>query len=231
MPLLALLALGFLLGMRHATDSDHVIAVTTIVSRERTPRAALRIGVLWGLGHTATLLAVGGAILVFGWVIPPRLGLTLELAVAVVLIALGVMNLTGAFKRVNRIAHRHDVGAAAHTHAHAAMTGSVRPLAVGLAHGLAGSAAAALLVLATRTSAGMAMVYLTVFGFGTVAGMVLLTLLMSVPISVLSGRFSNIERLTAHVMGVVSIAFGIFLAYRIGIADGLLFGTPNWTPR
>ncbi len=233
MPLFALLALGFFLGMRHATDSDHVIAVTTIVSRERSARAALRIGALWGLGHSVTLLAVGGAILVFGWVIPPRLGLTLELSVAFLLIGLGVMNLSGAFQRVARVAHRHGAGSAAHTHTHllAKPSGSARPLAVGIAHGLAGSAAAALLVLATQTSVGMALVYLTVFGLGTVAGMMLLTLLMSLPISVLSGRFSNIERSMARVMGVVSIAFGVFLAYRIGIADGLLFGTPSWAPR
>jgi hypothetical protein len=233
MSLFAMLVLGFLLGMRHATDSDHVVAVTTIVSRARSAGAALRIGALWGLGHTATLLTVGGAILLFGWVVPPRLGLSLELCVALLLIALGVMNLSGALDRFAGTAHRHPlVGASeAQVRARPALGSGVRPLAVGVVHGLAGSAAAALLVLATTRSAGMALVYLTVFGLGTIAGMMLLTLLMSVPISVLAGRFSNVERQTARVMGVVSIAFGVFLAYRIGIADGLFSGTANWTPR
>src|SRR5438552_12923166 len=86
MTLFAILALGFFLGMRHATDSDHVIAVTTIVSRARSARAALWVGALWGLGHSATILAVGGAIVLFGWIIPPRLGLSMEMSVAVMLI-------------------------------------------------------------------------------------------------------------------------------------------------
>jgi len=87
--------LGFFLGMRHATDPDHVIAVTTIVSRQRTIRAAAAIGILWGVGHTLTIMGVGGAIILFGLVVPPRLGLSLELAVALMLIVLGILALTG----------------------------------------------------------------------------------------------------------------------------------------
>jgi sulfite exporter TauE/SafE len=233
MTLFAILALGFFLGMRHATDSDHVIAVTTIVSRERTPRAALWIGALWGLGHSATILTVGGAIVLFGWVIPPRLGLSMEMSVAVMLIALGAMNLSGALTHINRIAH-----AGEHRHPHEPQTlphlhvsGPLRPLAIGVVHGLAGSAAIALLVLATIKSASMALLYLAIFGAGTLAGMMLLTVAMSLPIAALSSRFDNVERLVGRVTGVVSIAFGLFLAYRIGIADGLLLGTPHWAPR
>jgi high-affinity nickel-transport protein len=93
LPLLSILLLGFFLGMRHATDADHVVAVATIVSRERTLRAAAPIGVLWGLGHTLTILLVGGTIILFGIVIPPRVGLTMEFSVAVMLILLGALNL------------------------------------------------------------------------------------------------------------------------------------------
>ena len=93
--LLSIVVLGFFLGMRHATDADHVVAVTTIVSRERSVGAAALIGVLWGVGHTLTILLVGGAIILFGIVIPPRMGLTMELSVALMLILLGVLNLTG----------------------------------------------------------------------------------------------------------------------------------------
>jgi high-affinity nickel permease len=232
MTLLAILLLGFFLGMRHATDSDHVIAVTTIVSRERSPLAALSVGALWGLGHTATILVVGGAIVLFGWVIPPRVGLSMEMSVAVMLIVLGVMNLSGALKGIRQAAHPHrhagfDDSAVPHVH----VRGPLRPLAIGVVHGLAGSAAVALLVLATIKSAFMAIVYLLVFGAGTVAGMSLLTLAMSLPISALSNRFGNFEQRLARITGLASLAFGLFLAYQIGVQGGLLVGTPHWAPR
>jgi high-affinity nickel-transport protein len=216
MTLFALLALGFFLGMRHATDSDHVIAVTTIVSRARSARSALWIGALWGLGHTATILSVGGAIVLFGWIIPPRLGLSMEMSVAVMLIVLGAMNLSGAGSSIG--------------HQHLRLRGPLRPLVIGVVHGLAGSAAIALLVLATIKTASVALVYLAIFGLGTIAGMMLVTLAMSLPVAVLAARFSNLERLMGRVAGVVSIAFGLFLAYRIGVTSGLLLGTPSWTP-
>ena len=232
MTLFAILALGFFLGMRHATDSDHVIAVTTIVSRERSPRAALWIGALWGLGHSATILTVGGAIVLFGWVIPPRLGLSMEMSVAVMLIVLGAMNLSGVLSHINRLAHRHqhdenlDDAPLPHTH----VRGPWRPLTIGVVHGLAGSAAIALLVLATIKSASMALLYLAVFGVGTVAGMMLLTFAMSLPISALSQRFQHAQHLVARATGLVSLGFGLFLAYQIGINGGLLLGTPQWSP-
>ena len=97
--LFAILLLGFFLGMRHATDPDHVVAVTTIVSRERTMLHATLIGALWGLGHTLTILGVGSAIIVFKLTIPPRLGLTMESSVGLMLILLGVLNLTGVLRR------------------------------------------------------------------------------------------------------------------------------------
>jgi high-affinity nickel-transport protein len=231
MTLLAILALGFFLGMRHATDSDHVVAITTIVSRERSARSALWIGALWGFGHSVTILLVGGAIVLFGWVIPPRLGLSMEMSVAVMLIVLGAMNLSATLSRINQLAHRHRHDGASASSEHVHVRGPLRPLAIGVVHGLAGSAAVALLVLATIKSAGMALLYLAVFGAGTVAGMMLLTLAMALPISALSRRFGNLELGLSRVTGVVSIAFGLFLAYQIGVADGLLFGTPQWNPR
>jgi high-affinity nickel-transport protein len=232
MTLFAILALGFFLGMRHATDSDHVIAVTTIVSRAKSARAALWVGALWGLGHSATILTVGGAIVLFGWVIPPRLGLSMEMSVAVMLIVLGAMNLSGALSRIDQVAKGHPHGeieevSVPHVHARAPL----RPLLIGVVHGLAGSAAVALLVLTTIKSAGMALFYLAIFGAGTMAGMMLLTLAMALPISAFSRRFANVEQLMARVTGLVSIAFGLFLAYRIGVADGLLLGVPHWSPR
>ncbi|RYZ08432.1 MAG: high-affinity nickel-transport family protein [Myxococcales bacterium] len=239
MTLLAVLALGFFLGMRHATDSDHVLAVSTIVSRERTPRGALWIGALWGLGHSATIIIVGGAIVLFGWVIPPRLGLSMEMSVAVMLVVLGVINLSGALSQIERVAHAHraplpvangapPLVASVRPHLHA--RGAWRPLIIGVVHGLAGSAAVALLVLATIKNASTALLYLAIFGLGTVAGMMLLTVLMSLPISALARRFPNSERGVARFAGVLSIAFGLFLAYQIGIGSGLVVGTPTWDP-
>jgi sulfite exporter TauE/SafE len=228
--LLAILVLGFFLGMRHATDSDHVLAVSTIVSRARTARAALWVGALWGLGHSATILTVGGAIVLFGWVIPPRLGLSMELSVAVMLIVLGALNLSGALSSIERAAHDRDQ-ATATTELHAHQRGGVRPLLIGVVHGLAGSAAVALLVLATIKKASTAVLYLGIFGLGTVAGMMLLTWLMALPLSALTRRFPRSERPLARVAGALSLAFGLFLAYQIGVGSGLLIGTPTWEPR
>src|SRR5918999_1973014 len=92
----SVLALGFLLGMRHATDPDHVVAVTTIVSQQRSVARAARIGALWGAGHTATIVLVGGAILLFRLAVPPRLGLAMEFVVAVMLVLLGVRSVGAA---------------------------------------------------------------------------------------------------------------------------------------
>jgi len=230
MTLLAILALGFFLGMRHATDSDHVVAITTIVSRERSPRSALGVGALWGLGHSVTILLVGGAIVLFGWVIPPRLGLSMEMSVAVMLIVLGAMNLSATLSNIKQVAHPHAHDAnqsLEHVHGR----GPLRPLIIGVVHGLAGSAAVALLVLATFKSAAMALLYLAVFGAGTVAGMMLLTLAMALPISAMSRRFGNLELGLSRATGVLSIAFGLLLAYQIGVSDGLFVGTPQWDPR
>src|SRR5580693_10143445 len=113
--LLSIIALGFFLGVRHATDPDHVISVATIVSRQRSMRQVALIGALWGLGHTITILVVGSAIILFGIVIPPRLGLTMELSVGVMLILLGILNLSG-FTRW--ITEQHTPAAAPHAHVH-----------------------------------------------------------------------------------------------------------------
>src|SRR6184192_2279932 len=126
--LFSIIALGFFLGMRHATDPDHVIAVSTIVTRQPTVRAALLIGSLWGVGHTLTIVAVGGAIVFFTIVIPPRLGLSMEMAVALMLIVLGMWNLTGILEYIRGMrplgggganslhAHLHSHGDYVHSH-------------------------------------------------------------------------------------------------------------------
>lgn len=208
--LLSLVLLGFFLGMRHATDPDHVIAVTTIVSRHRTMRGAGVIGLAWGLGHTATILGVGGAIVLLGWVVPPRVELALELGVAAMLVLLGVANLRGAATR----------SAAAQS----AATGITRPLAIGVVHGLAGSAAATLLVLTVIQEPGWALAYLALFGAGTIAGMMLITVLLAVPFAATSGRADGAHPTLRLGASVLSIGFGLFLAYQVGFVDGLFLG-------
>ena len=209
--LTAILAIGLLLGMRHATDPDHVVAVTTIVSRQRSLRGSMGVGALWGVGHTVTILLVGGAIILFKLAIPPRLGLTMELAVAVMLIVLGTANLLG--RSVARA------------------ESSARPLVVGLIHGLAGSAAVALLVLTAIPDARWAATYLLVFGAGTVAGMTAITVALSLPSLWAASRFDSAHRWLRLASGAASVAFGLFMAHHVGFVDGLFTGNVHWTPR
>lgn len=263
--------LGLVLGMRHATDPDHVIAVTTIVSRQRTPTGAAALGAAWGIGHTLTILIVGGGIIVFGWVIPPRIGLSTEFSVGVMLVALGIMNLAGVLRGVKTAAslppeaggqlahphvHAHAHGDYVHTHDHAHGPEShphsedqtpvgwldrhlgklggyqlIRPLLVGVVHGLAGSAAVALLVLATIRTPARAVLYLLLFGLGTIIGMMLMTAVIVLPFAYSDRQFARVNQGLRVTSGLVSLGFGLFVAYQIGIVNGLFTGNPHWTPR
>ena len=249
--LLVIIAIGFLLGMRHATDPDHVIAVTTIVSREGQGRRAAMIGAAWGVGHTLTILLVGSAMIVFRVVLPPRLGLGMELAVGVMLIALGFRNLGPLFAWTARreapatedqavASHEHSHPHAHHTRPVAALDGwfgsselyqLARPLLVGVVHGLAGSAAIALLVLSTISNPRWAVAYLAVFGVGTVLGMMLITVALGSGFAYGQRRFVNMGRHFAVAAGVISLLFGLVIAYRTGFVDGLFTGTAHWIPR
>jgi ABC-type nickel/cobalt efflux system permease component RcnA len=262
--LLSIIVLGFFLGMRHATDPDHVIAVTTIVSRQRSIRHAALIGALWGFGHTITILAVGSAIILFGIVIPPRLGLTMELSVGLMLILLGILNLSGIMRWITetvtplqfgRHTHPHGHGDYIHCHPHGhgpekhghaedatpvgwmdrvfrklGLYQVVRPLVVGVVHGLAGSAAVALLVLTTIRVPSWAILYLLVFGIGTVAGMMLITAAIAVPFTYSNSRFVRLNRVLGLVSGLVSLAFGLFIVYQMGFINGLFTHNPIWVP-
>ena len=224
----AVLLLGFVLGMRHATDADHVVAVTTIVSQQRSIRAAGFIGAAWGVGHTLTILLVGGGIILFSVVIPPRVGLSMELAVALMLVLLGVINLSGAMKRIEELAHGDDGRAPRPVLRPMQLA---RSLVVGVVHGLAGSAAVALLVLTTIRDARWGLLYLLLFGGGTILGMMLLTSMMAVPFALAADRFARVNRRMVQLTSLVSIGLGLFLAYKVGIADGLFSSTPRWTPQ
>jgi hypothetical protein len=260
------MVLGFFLGMRHATDPDHVIAVTTIVARQKTPTGATAIGVAWGLGHTLTILVVGSGIILFGWVIPPRIGLSMEFSVGLMLIVLGIMNLGGLVRyfgasqlnrgAVHQHAHPHSHGEYVHTHPHShdpevhphqpertplswldghlsgiRLYQLVRPLVVGIVHGLAGSAAVALLVLTTIRTPQWGIWYLLIFGLGTIVGMTLMTAAITLPFARNDERFARLGGGLRIASGVISLGFGLFVAYRTGFAGGLFAGAPTWTPQ
>ncbi len=248
--LVAILSLGFFLGMRHATDADHVVAVSTIVTRERRLSSAALIGVLWGAGHTVTILAVGAGIILFTLVIPTRLGLTMEFSVGLMLVLLGILNLRGFGKQVsslkstNEPAHdSHNAEAEPSGHNHASISALdrawgrwslyqwCRPLIVGLVHGLAGSAAVALLVLTTLHSTHWAVAYLLVFGIGTIAGMMVITIALASALHFSSARSAWLNRYLGTVAGVISLAFGLFIVYQMGFVHGLFTQHPTWTPQ
>jgi nickel/cobalt exporter len=242
-PFLFVGGLGLLLGMRHSTDPDHVVAVSTIVSKQRSIRQAGLIGTLWGLGHTLTIFAVGSMIILFGVVIPPRLGLSMEFSVALMLILLGVLNLTGMMQRLTSYltqARKHDGETAISSRAETLLDQSVgrfgvyqcvRPLVIGIVHGLAGSAAVALLVLSTIHSPLWATMYLLIFGAGTMVGMMCMTAVMAVPLAYAGSRFTSVSRFFSVASGVVSVCFGFFLVYQLGFLGGLFTSHPQWTPR
>src|SRR5262245_4440995 len=254
--------------MRHALDPDHVVAVVTIVSRQKSAWGAAFIGGRWGIGHTVTIALVGGAIIIFDVVIPPRVGLAMEFSVAVMLIVLGAITLAGLGRRVAEVsvpghepghrvhAHPHTHSDYVHSHPHGHEGGtpghaedqtplsrldrvfgrlgvyqSVRPLVVGLVHGLAGSAAVALLVLATIRDPLWAIGYLLLFGVGTVVGMMIITTVIAVPFVYSAGRFAIVNRYLGLASALLSLGLGLFLAYQIGLVDGLLTGNPQWTPK
>ncbi len=217
-PTATVLGLGLLLGLRHAMDPDHVVAVTAIAARTRRAGPAAWLGIVWGAGHTLTLWAVGAVLILFNLVVPPRVGLALEFAVAMALVVVGLLNLRSH--------------APLHSELEDAPAGPLarRAFLVGLIHGLAGSAAVALLVLATVRDTGLACGYLGVFALGTLLGMTLITTGLAVPVSVFSRRFALAPGTLRIATGLLSLGFGLWLAWQIGWVDGLFTAAPRWSP-
>jgi len=203
---------SLLLGMRHATDADHVVAVTSIVNRERSVWRSSWIGVMWGLGHTLTIFVVGGAIILFKLAFTPRLGLSMEFCVALMLIVLGCLNLTRRSPFPEAVPQ-------------------LRPFLVGIVHGMAGSAAATLLILPLIDDPRWALLYLGVFGLGTTVGMAMITMAIAAPAIYVGARLVGLQRGIRVASGTVSLAFGVYLGYKVGFVDGLFTAGPNWTPQ
>jgi len=248
-PIISVILLGLLLGIQHSTDADHVVAVATIVSRKPGIFSGALIGALWGVGHTATIALVGGAIILGKLTVTPSMERWLELAVAVMLIVLGAGRLVWSLKGKERVphdhlltdhahahqevfhSHPHDHGAVTHRHPHlhpsrrlvaifreVGPAQAFRSISVGLIHGLAGSAAVALLILSTIKNPYWATAYLLVFGAGTILGMMGVTLLLAVPFALSVHRFAGLHRAMAAGTGTVSLCLGLFLIYQYGYA-------------
>ena len=237
MTTLSILVLGMLLGMKHATEADHLAAVATLATRQGSLHQTLRQGVAWGVGHTATLMLFGGAVLGLGHAISPALERALETAVGAMLVGLGIDVLRRlAHDRIHFHAHRHAASgahfhahghrgegphqASAHRHAHGGWP--IRALAVGVMHGLAGSAALVVLAMQSMPSAALGLGYIALFGLGSIAGMALLSVVMAVPLKLSSGYLTSAHRGLTALVGVVSCALGIAMIVQIGALQAWL---------
>lgn len=239
----ALLGLGLVFGLKHATEVDHVVAVSTIVSEHRSVYRSALVGGLWGVGHTVSLLIVGIVVLVFRVAIPASLARWLEFGVALMIITLGAIAVIRVLRRraglhVHRHLHQHDPEGQAHvhihfhegqtrhegtppSHSHAISQIGFKPVLVGAMHGLAGSAALTLLVLTEIPSVSLGLLYLGVFGIGSTVGMLLMSGLIGLPFVFSGKRISSLHYGLQTIAGGLTIAFGLWYAYDAGIANNL----------
>lgn len=229
---MTILGLGFILGLRHALDSDHLAAVSTVLAERPSWRASSLVGLSWGVGHTSVLLFVGTIVLMLRVPIPEPFAIAAEALVGVMLVVLGAL-LGAKLIRERWHFHHHDHDGTRHVHfhnhRHAEDHGhvhwwreSLRPLCIGMAHGLAGSAALLLLVVASANSVLDGLLYIAVFGCGSILGMMLIGLALSVPV-VWSLRVGRPLFLAVQGMASVgSIALGSSIVYRIFLAESLL---------
>ena len=236
-PITTTLALGLVLGLRHALDADHVAAVAALNESRQGLRRAVVNGFSWGIGHASTLGVAGGVALALRSAVPDRLAQLFELGVALMLIVLGVMALRGALRdRLHLHAHRHDDMSHAHLHFHAAPHAAgetaphrhphparfaLRPFLVGSVHGLAGSAALALLVLTTVPTAFAGGLYLLIFGAGSTAGMMAMSLILGAPLVIAQRRALWLSGGLRAAAGLGSLGMGLALLWQTGVAGGL----------
>ena len=228
----AVLGIGLLFGLKHATEVDHVVAVSTIVSQHRNVWRSTLVGALWGAGHTAALLIAGVFVLTLKIAIPERVSNWLEFCVALMIIGLGATALWRALRKrgdVHVHEHSHDGLSHVHvhfhepqtrhdlrrTHTHAVSQIGVKPILIGAMHGLAGSGALTLLVLTQIHSTWHGLLYLAVFGVGSIAGMLLMSGLIGLPFALTSRNLTSLHHRLQTVAAVLSLAFGFWYAYRL----------------
>lgn len=224
----AALAFGFVLGLQHALDPDHLVAISTIVSDHRSLRRSSLVGTFWGLGHSLSLLGVGLVIILLRVSIPIHVLPWMETPVAAMLIVLGVSAMRRALRergvQIHKHVHEHGhkphehvhihVGEE-HNHIHRLFKLGRRPFAVGLVHGFAGSAALTLLVLTKVPSIALGLIWLGVFGFGSIGGMLIMSAVISVPFILTARRFEAINGAIRLCAGLFSLGFGLMIAWEL----------------
>ena len=226
-----ILLLGLLMGMQHALEADHVAAVSSIVCRDRSARRILRHGAVWGLGHAVTLIAVAGFALATGLAMGDALAAWLEGAVGAMLILLGSHVLYRLIRdRVHFHMHRHDGGTVhLHAHSHAGQSARghgfghvhdhpkglpVRTLLVGMMHGLAGSAVLVVLVASTIRDPLTGLLYVLLFGAGSIAGMAALSALIAIPLAWTARTLTTANRLLQGAVGVATVGLGVVVLFQ-----------------
>lgn len=226
---IAVLSLGFVYGLRHALDADHLVAVSTIVSEHRSIWRSSLIGTFWGLGHTASLLGVGIVVLLLKISIPESITPWMEMPVAIMLITLGILSVWQAWRNQSVSLHTHththnEEGVHSHVHVHTQNEHNHRhhlfrigrrPFLVGLVHGFAGSAALMLIALTTVPTVALGLAYIAVFGIGSVGGMLLMSAMISLPFVATAQKFASLNRAIRLLAGLFSIGFGLFVAWEI----------------
>lgn len=234
--MISVLFLGFLIGLQHALEADHVAAVASLATRARSAKAIAKLGAVWGLGHSITLLFFGGLVLLADWVVPEKLAQGLELAVGVMLIGLGAGVLHRLYReRVHFHLHRHGAGVVhMHAHSHAGERRGhdpnrheheherpgalpLRGLLVGMMHGFAGSAALLLLALSSVQSVSLGIAYILLFGLGSIVGMAALSAVIAVPLGYSARALSWAHRSLQAAVGCVTVLIGGFIVYDAGI--------------
>jgi ABC-type nickel/cobalt efflux system permease component RcnA len=223
------LALGFVLGLKHALDADHLVAVSTIVGREKSLWKSSLVGAVWGMGHTASLFVAAIAVILLRLTISARTAATLEFAVGLMLIALGVDLVRRVVKGEIAI-HSHAHGADGHSHLHVHGIGEERdvhhgvgkrPFFIGLVHGLAGSAALMLFVLTTITRPWLGVLYVLIFGAGTIGGMLVMSTILGLPFALANRVFEGLVGKIQFAAGLGSLGFGVFYAWHVAAAAGV----------
>ena len=221
----SVLVFGFLLGLRHAFEADHLVAVSTLVTPKHSLWKSVRFGVIWGLGHSATLLAVGGAVLILQVSIPSLLELSLEGLVGIMLVGLGLITLLDCRRRRIHL-HQHTHGGSTHLHFHTHAAGPEhfhqhggktgwKPLLIGMVHGLAGSAAVLLLTVATAPSPTESLLYIVSFGCGSILGMGAASLLLGILFSFTQRHLQGANLSLRIAAGATSVALGIWIIYEL----------------
>lgn len=235
----ALMGLGLVFGLKHATEADHVVAISTIVSEQRSLLRSSLVGALWGVGHTISLVVVGVLVLALRISIPERAGHWLEFGVALMIILLGLIALSrGVRRRRSEVhLHRHNHDGVSHVHlhfhedatkhteplkAHSHIISQIgfKPLLVGAMHGLAGSATLTLLVVTQVDSTALGLLYLAVFGIGSICGMLLMSGLIGLPFVLSARKFNGMHYGLQTAAGALSVIFGLWYAYQ-SLSSGL----------